>query len=404
MRPIQTTPDSPSATNGPMDPLQGIRVLDFGSFITAPYAAMILAELGADVIKVERPGNGDPFRAFTSDLYSPQFQAYNRHKRSLLLDYLSPAGRTALRKMLASADVVVINTRPSVATKLGLDYAAVSAISKKIVHCAITGFGETGPYAMRPAFDNVGQALSGWMSRFRTGDDPRVVGPAVSDAATGMQAAMGVVAALYRRSVTGQGAQVEVNMVESTVALGAEPLTQYLATGRTPPIFERAAMSQAFNVSCADGKRIGLHLSSPDKFWLGLCKAIGRPEWIQAYPSRVDRVRCYEQLAVQLNEVFGQRPRSYWMQVLEEHDVPFAPELALADLEHDSQLQHLGLLHDLEHSRYGKVRSIRRPVRIDGERQQQVRPPPDLGEHSAEVLHEMGFADAEIAELGVGRR
>ncbi|MBL0421470.1 CoA transferase [Ramlibacter sp. AW1] len=382
-----------------MDPLAGIRVLDFGSFITAPYAAMMLAELGADVIKVERPSAGDPFRGFADGRYSPQFQAHNRHKRSLVLDYAGDAGRAVLRRMLPAVDVVLINTRPGVAARIGLDYESVRAINGRIVHCSITGFGESGPYAMRPAFDNVGQALSGWMSRFRTNDDARVVGPAVSDAATGMHAAMGMIAALYRRTVTGQGAQVEVNMIESTIALGVEPLTQHLATGGEVPVFQRAAMSQAYTLACADGKRIGLHLSSPDKFWRELCTAIGRPEWIADYPTRMDRVRAYEDLAGKLADVFKTRPRDEWVSLLQPHDVPFAPELSMQELQDDPQVRHLDVLHELQHPRYGTVRSIRRPVRIDGQRGQQVRPPPDLGEHSAQVLTEMGFQSEEIAAL-----
>ncbi|CAN5476114.1 CoA transferase [soil metagenome] len=382
-----------------MDPLNGMRVLDFGSFITAPYAAMLLAEYGADVVKIERPGRGDPFRVFGAGLYSPQFQAHNKHKRSLVLDYKSEAGRRVLAKLVSGADVVIVNSRPGVAATVGLDYDTLRAINDRIVYCAITGFGETGPYAMRPAFDNVGQALSGWMSRFRTDDDSRVVGPAVSDAATGMHAAMGIMAALLRRVETGKGARVDVNMIESTIALGIEPLTQYLSTGTPVPVFQRAAMSQAYSVTCSDGRRIGLHLSSPPKFWQSLCKAIDRPQWINEYPERMDRVRGYETLAALMNEAFSARPCHEWTSILAEQDVPFAPELDLEDLQADPQISHLGVFHDVEHPRYGTLRSAHRPVRIDGSHEEDPRAPPDLGEHTREVLLEAGFTASQVDEL-----
>ncbi len=386
-----------------MDPLQGIKVLEFGNFITAPYAAMLLAEYGADVVKVERPGGGDPFRSFRGGLYSPQFQAHNRHKRSIALDYKTPAGRELLARMLKQVDVVLVNSRPGAAEQLGIDTQTVRAINPRIVHCAITGFGQTGPYALRAAFDNVGQALSGWMSRFRTGSDARVVGPAVSDAATGMHAAMGIMAALLRRHETGVGASVDVNMIESTIALGAEPLGQYLATQQPVPVYQRAAMSQAYTVTCADGKRIGLHLSSPDKFWQALCSVVDRPGWITEYPTRLDRVQHYEQLANRLNEVFLARPRAHWETLLAQHDVPFAAELSLEELDTDPQIRHLDVFHDTEHPKYGRSRAPHRPVRIDGQRQASRRPPPDLGEHTLDVLRDLGFSDAEArAQLAAG--
>ena len=346
-----------------MDPLNGVRVLDFGNFITAPYAAMLLAEYGADVIKVERPAGGDPFRSFKGGLYSPQFQAHNRHKRSLALDHASPRGKQVLKQLIESADALLVNARPGVAEQMGIGYTAVQAINPRLVYCAITGFGETGPYAMRPAFDNVGQALSGWMSRFRTDDDARVVGPAVSDAATGMHAAMGIIAALYRRTTTGVGARIDVNMIESTIALGTEPVGQFLATGEAVPVYQRAAMSQAYTVTCADGRRFGLHLSSPDKFWQSLCKAIDRPAWIDEYPKRMDRVKNYEKLAAEINEVFRQRPRADWEAIFQQYDFPIAPELSLEELEGNPQVRHLDVFYDSHHPRYGNVRAAHRAVR-----------------------------------------
>lgn len=381
------------------DPLAGIRVLDFGSYITAPYAAMLLAEYGADVVKVERPGGGDPFRAFGGGLYSPQFQAHNRHKRSLVLDYTRAEARPALERLIASAQVLLINARPGVAHRMGLDAARVHAVNPRLVYCSITGFGESGPWAARPAFDNVGQAISGWMSRFRSGDDARVIGPAISDAATGMQAALGVMAALHQLRTDGRGCTVEVNMLESTLALANEPLGQHLATGRPVPVYQRAAMSQSYTVRCADGRRIGLHLSSPDKFWQGLCRALDKPEWQAEFPSRTDRVRAYEMLAQRLQAVFATQPRAHWEALLEAEDVPFAPERELEELATDPQVRHLDVFYSVEHPRHGAVRAPHRPVRIGGQRQHSRRAPPALGEHSRELLAELGLQPAEIARL-----
>src|SRR6476620_19193 len=164
-----------------MKALGGIRVLDLGNFITGPFAALLLAELGADVIKVEWPEKGDKFRADARGLYSSQFQAHNRDKRSVTLDYAKPEGREALHELVRASDVLIVNSRPGVMEKLSATYDDLKAINPRLIYCAITGFGADGPYADRPAFDNVGQALSGWTSRHRRGDDPRVAGPAIAD-------------------------------------------------------------------------------------------------------------------------------------------------------------------------------------------------------------------------------
>ncbi|MDY0012499.1 MAG: CoA transferase [Rhodocyclaceae bacterium] len=379
--------------------LKDIRILDFGAFITGPFAAMLLAELGADVVKVERPGEGDPFRSFRDGHYSPHFQAHNRNKRSVTLDYAQPDGLAALKLLVKDADVMVINNRPGVAEKLGIDHASLRAINPRLIYCSITGFGADGPYAERPAFDNVGQALSGWSSRHRRGDDPRVAGPAVADPITGYYAALGILGALYERAQSGQGHLVEVNMLESMIALGTEPLASFFDTGASVPVFHRAAMSQAFNLTCKDGKRIGLHLSSPDKFWRALCRVVGRDDWIAKYPNRLDRARNYETLGTELNEIFRTRDRDAWMAALSREDVPFAPEHDLQDLEADPQVRHLGVFYEIEHPRYGKIKAPHGPVRVDADRDIDFRPPPDLGEHSDEILRQAGLSREQIGGL-----
>ncbi|WP_296557139.1 CaiB/BaiF CoA-transferase family protein [Pigmentiphaga sp.] len=386
-----------------MKVLQGVRVLDLGNFITAPLAGMSLAELGADVVKVERPGVGDPFRAFKGGLYSPQFQAHNRNKRSLALDYTRSEGRAVLDKLIERADVLLLNMRPGVEERLGLGAERLRRLNPRLVHCAITGFGASGPYAGRPAYDNVGQAVSGWLSMFHRGEDPRVAGPAVSDAVTGIYACLGILGALVERASTGKGRKVEVNMLEAMIAMACEPLGSMLATGQPPTLYGRAAMSQSYILTCRDGRRIALHLSSPDKFWRGLVQAIDRPDLLAAYPARHDRVAGYDELARTLAEVFAEREREYWLPRLEAHDVPFTPERTLDELDQDPQVRHLDVFYTQQHPRHGTLRAAHRAVRYDGDHDSNFLPPPDLGEHSEEVLREAGFSEAAVGELKQAR-
>lgn len=382
-----------------MNVLHGIRVIYLGNFITGPYAAMLLAEYGADVVKVERPGSGDPFRAFGTGLYSPQFQSHNRHKRSVTIDYTKPAGLELLLEMLKTADAVVFNNRPGVTEKLGLGYERLHALNPRLVYCSITGFGPDGPYAARPAYDNVGQSLSGWLSLYHDGDDPRVGGPAVSDGLTGVFACMATLGALFERERSGVGRRVEISMLEATMAFGVEPIGHYLVTGEAPTRYSRGAMSQAFIVECKDGKRVGLHMSSPDKFWEALTRAMNRPDLLQKYPDRMSRVRRYEEVGRDFAAEFRERTRDEWMKALEENDVPFAPERKIPELEDDAQVKHLNLFYELEHQRYGKLKGMRRPATFDGQREATLRPPPDLGEHTDEVLREFGIADDRLKQL-----
>jgi len=361
---------------------------------------MLVADFGADVIKVERP-NGDPFRVFGGGGYSPVFQAHNRNKRSIVLDYSHPAGLEVLDGLIARADVLVINVRPGVAEKLNIPYARVHAINPRLIYCSITGFGASGPYVGRPAFDNVGQGMSGWSSRHRTegNGDGRVLGPAVSDPVTAFYSAMGILAALYEREKSGNGRHVEVNMLESTMSLAIEPITSYLASGKVPDVYLRAALSHSFNLTCADGRRICLHLSSLDKFWIALCGAIGRHDLAIDYPSRQSRVAAYAQIALELNNEFGKQDRAFWVRTLEGRDIPFAAENTLDELKDDPQVKHLDVFHAVKHPVHGSVSTLHRPILVDGSRDIDFLAPPELGQHTGEVLREAGLNEVAIERL-----
>jgi crotonobetainyl-CoA:carnitine CoA-transferase CaiB-like acyl-CoA transferase len=379
--------------------LSNFTVLDLGTFITAPYAAMLLAELGADVIKVERPDGGDPFRWFSGGASSPHFQAHNRHKRSVVVDYTVPQGRELLHSLIKQADALVMNVRPGVEQRLGFDEATLRRLNPKLVFCFITGFGADGPHAKQAAYDNVGQAASGFLARFHDSSDARVAGPAISDAATGIFACIGILGALLERVSSGVGRKVEVNMIEATLALAIEPLAHYFATGADQPFYLRGAYSRAYVLTCQDGKRIALQMSSREKFWRGLAAAIEQPGLLERYPDRKALVDNYGTIAAELSEIFQRQPRSEWLERLFEHDVPFAAENQLSELEQDPQVRHLDPFYELDHPVVGRLKSVHRAIRVDGSREIDFRPPPVLGEHTYEVPSTLGIAKETLDSL-----
>ena len=394
--------NAPFAKGPPVKVLDGVRVVEMGTFITAPYAAMLLAEYGADVIKVERP-EGDPFRNFAGKGPSPVFMAFNRNKRSMTLDISRPGAAEVMHALVQSADVMLMNMRSGGPEKLGIGYDAMRAINPRLIYCSITGFGADGPYSGRPAYDTVGQAMSGFMSRVHGEDDPRIPGPNHSDSITGIFACMGILGALNERHRTGVGRKVEVSMLEATMALSVDALSHYFVLNQQQAYYGRASQSQSYLVRCRDGKRIALHLSSPDKFWKALAQAIERPDILLRYPGRVERIRGYEALSRELSAIFGERDRDEWVGRLERHDIPFAPERTIAELEEDPQVKHLEVFNETRSAHFGgAVRGVNRPVRFDGDNRSGFLPPPGLGEHTDCVLEGLGIGRERIAELRRG--
>lgn len=333
-------------------PLTGVRVLELGRYIAAPYAGMLLADLGADVIKVEDPRDGgDPMRAWQGGAkpQSPQFAAYNRGKRSVALDLSIPTDRDVLLSLVDGADVLLENFRPGVMDRLGIGWDALHARNPRLVYVAITGFGDVGPLVTRPAFDTVVSAMSGLYSLILDPDDPRPVGPAFSDLLSGLFAAFGTLAALHSRDTTGEGQRVEASMLASLLGFLTESATSYLETGRVPRWNSRQRRAQAYAIVDRDGRPFVLHLSVPEKFWVGLTDVIGRPD-LREDPRFIDRQARFENYADldrELKAAMRTRTREEWSELLAVHDVPHAAMLQLDEVLEQPQVKALGLQVDI---------------------------------------------------------
>jgi crotonobetainyl-CoA:carnitine CoA-transferase CaiB-like acyl-CoA transferase len=381
--------------------LKGVRIVELGTMITAPLAGMMLADLGAEVIKVEHPQGGDPFRSFRGGFYSPHFVAYNRGKRSIKLDLRNAAGLEALTRLLKRADILIENYRAGVMERLGLGADVLKALNARLIHCSITGFGATGPYSGRPAYDSVGLALSGIASLMLDPENPQACGPTIPDNATGMFACSGILGALYEREHTGRGRRIDVNMLEAAIAFIPDPFANFTQMGIKNDPLTRVASSHSFAFRCADGKLVALHLSSQPKFWEGLLTAIERPDLGEdpRFVSREQRIKNYVPLTHALAEVMAKKSRSEWMTLLEANDVPFAPVHTIEDVIDDPQIKHLETFRTLQHPTEGAITAIRRPVHIDGGRDGSDLPAPTLGEHTEKILAELGYDGAAIADM-----
>ncbi|MEZ5787055.1 MAG: CoA transferase [Xanthobacteraceae bacterium] len=368
-------------------PLERLKIVELGVVITGPLASCLLGELGAEVIKIEHPDGGDPFRSFLGGLYSPQFRAYNKNKKSVTLDLSVPANQKKFRTLLRDADVLIDNFRPGVLDRLGLSDAVLTSLNPRLIRCSICGFGTDGPYADRPSYDAVAQALSGMAGLFLDRAMPRMSGPTVADNVTGMYAALGILAALHRRQRTGIGSRVDVNMLEAAIAFIPDSFA-YADSGIDVTSTTRVAASQSFALVCADGKALALHLSSLPKFWDALVAALGRPELRDdpRYKSRADRYRNYEALRQELLAAFQTRPRAEWMARLAAAEVPFAPIYEITEVPADPQVAHLGTFYSMAASDGASVRMTNCPIWFDGRRVAPRSAPPLLGEHTAELL------------------
>ena len=381
--------------------LEGIKVLELGNFISGPYGACLLADMGAEVIKVENPKGGDPFRGWDLGGDQPNFWAFNRGKKSVTLNLQTPEGKKVFYALVKNADVVMENYRPGVTKKLAIDYDTLRKINERVICCSITGTGPTGPYVNRPAYDTVGQGLGGMMSVLMDPKDPRPIGPAYADHLSGLFSALGILGALAARAKTGRGQQVDATMAGSVLAFLNAPATETLAHGRPPGPYTRPRQSQTYAFSASDGLPFAIHLSSPQKFWEGLCNAAGRPDLIEdpRFKTRPDRRKNYDDLSKTFGALFKEKPRAHWLEQLEANDVPHTPVYNLQEVFQDPQIKHMGLEIEIERKSKPSIRTVKFPVEYSETKPCHPAPPPELGEHNSEFLTALGYDDKAIAEL-----
>ena len=381
--------------------LEGIRVLELASYVTGPFAALLLADLGADVVKIEQPGQGDPFRGWGEKLYSATFCSLNRNKKSVTLDIRRDEGRDIFLKLAAGSDIVIENFRPGTMEKRGLGYEAIQALNPKVIYCSISGFGQKGPYRDLPGYDTIGQAMSGLLSLLTDPEKPQGMGISFSDHLTGIYACYGILGALVHRMITGEGQRVETSLLRATISFISENAARYFETGVVPRRAYRTKTAGVFAFVDKDGLPFVIHLSSPEKFWRGLLETVGKKEWAEdaRFRDRKGRTENYDLLTGLLQSIFSGGRREEWLQRLQAHDVPCAPLNTLGEVFDDPQVREYGFPIEVEHPRMGKMRLVGSGVELSRTPPGIKMPPPTLGEHTGEVLGALGYSQDAITKL-----
>ena len=396
-----------------MKPLDGIRVLDLSRVLAGPWCTQLLADLGAEVIKVERPGAGDdtrhwgpPWHEHEGEKVAAYFLAANRGKKSAAIDFSRPEGASLVQRMAAQSDVLVENFKVGGLAKFGLDAATLRAANPRLVYASITGFGQDGPYADRAGYDYIIQAMGGMMSITGLpdgvpGGEPMRVGVAIVDLFTGLYASNAILAALNQRHATGEGATIDLSLFETQLAVLANQASNALVSGRDPvrqgnthpnivPYQPFAAADQPIIIAVGN-----------DRQFARLAEMVGALEWVRdpRFASNGARVANRADLVPLIAERIAAKPAAEWLQQLEAAGIPAGPINRIGQALADPQAQHRHAVRHFGSGMLGEVPTVGSPLRFDGVRADAELPPPALGEHSQEVLAEMGLGASEIAEL-----
>lgn len=386
----------------PDGPLGGIRVVDLTQSVAGPYCTMLLADLGAQVIKVERPGLGDDTRSWTPPTWgdeSTTFLTLNRNKRSVALDFKAPLGRRVLWELIKQSDVLVQNLRPGALAKAGFGYRAVADVNPKLVYCSITAYGAVGPMAGLPGYDPLMQAYGGLMSvTGEPGRSPVRVGTSIMDMGTGLWALIGVLSALRMRDQSGEGRLVETSLYETAIAWMAPHIASYLGTGDIPEAYgSGTAMLAPYEAyPTADGELIVA--AGNDGLWQRLCQVIEAEELTldPRFLRNAERVNNRGALFAELGEIFKKEPTAAWISKLSAVGVPCAPVRSVDEVVADTQTEAIGMLRPLDHPHIPDYQDVGIPVSWDAQRPSPRWAPPQLGQDTSDVLSSLGLDAAEI--------
>ena len=384
-------------------PLAGLRVLDMTEHMAGPFCSMILADMGAEVLKLERPGKGDSSRAMgDGSERNPFFRYINRNKKSVTLDYKAPAGREVFLRLVRSVDVLVENYRATVMERAGLGYGVLAGENPRLVYAQLTGFGPDGPYRDKGGIDLIAQGMGGLMQVTGEPDGPPTsVGQPICDLGTGMWGVQGILAALYERSQTGRGQKVDCSLLETALGFSGWTGAGWLADGQEPrrqgARHRQNAPYQRF--ATQDGYlMVG---AATQDLWERFARALGRADWIEEprFKRNADRLRHREALEKEIEAVLGARPTAHWVAVLDAAAVPSGPVNTYAQLFADPQIRHLGMVVPADDPELGRVLHVRTPVRLSRSRIAVRTVAPRLGAHTDEVLGALGYEAAELDAL-----
>lgn len=399
-------------------PLSGIRVLDLSRILAAPLAAQSLGDLGAEVIKIERPGRGDEARRwgppFLKDTdgrdtrESPMYLSANRNKRSITIDLARPEGQDLVRRLVETSDVLIENYKVGDLKRYALDHESLRRVNPRLVYCSVTGFGQTGPYAAQPGYDTVFQAMSGLMSVTGLpdgvpGGGPMKTGPSLADFMAGQFATAGILAALYERDThSGEGVHIDIALLDSTIVAQTHSVATYLATGQVPPRRgtegNGGLPSQAF--ACADRSVIVI-CGSEDQY-RDFCEALGHPELAvdPRFATNSDRLRHRSELAATFGAITARWSSADLLAALKQAGIPSGPVNTYPEVFADPQVQHRGVMITADHAQAGPTRFCGNPIRFTGMAERAPMAPPVLGQHTEEVLRDLlGLDGTAIAAL-----